>query len=336
MNTQAFHAKDIGMYHLGLHHYKNINDMLMPQLDGTSLIAVISGYHLYNTIEDRIEALDRGASDYTASVVGRALDAILVENWTDTNGIQTADPRIVGNTRRVSHLTPFEARELSISGAKVLHYHTLLPLAEKGIPLVVKNAFEPDAEGTYISQNKPTNSHVVEAIAHKKGYVIVTMQKMGIDDMRRLVGLVGDTFERYQIPIRQATTGVDSVSLAIEEKDVDGNLQEAIDYLVGKGVGDKDRVIYRHNMALVSVVGEGMQNAPGVLGKIFGSIGRYGISSPFQFTSERSVLFAVNQDRAEEAVRIVHDAYFGNAAVRCLKNTAYLFAGKNFYRNKAA
>ena len=257
------------------------------------------------TIDSHITTLGRGGSDYSAAIIGMAIDADEIQIWTDVNGIMTTDPKIVADARPVRQVSFAEASELAYFGAKVLHPKTILPAMRKNIPVRVLNSFNPSDEGTKIVSSSKKSEYTIKAIACKNKTALIHI------DSTRMLGAYGFLarlfyiFDKYKKSVDVISTSEVSVSLTIDENgSIDGMISEL------KEIGDVE--IYR-NKSIICIVGEGMKHTSGIAGRTFSALGRDNINIEMisQGASKINITFIVDGKDTQKAVQILHEEYFG-------------------------
>ncbi|MBI2124328.1 aspartate kinase [Candidatus Pacearchaeota archaeon] len=294
--------------------YDSMKTALRAALARDELI-VLPGFFAVDSL-DRFTTLGRGASDIIGSHVAHAVDAEIYENWTDQNGILTAHPDVVENPQTIGRLTYREARELAISGAKILHQDTLSPLISKGIPLNVRNTFNPPHSGTYIGPTKEPNGHVVEGIAHKTDFAVIYLEKIGIEGEVGYLSRVTDIFARHGLPIERSPDSSDSLALIVPQNKGANKykIKAVVREIEENGLVDSE-VNVQYDRGLICVVGEGMRYASGVLAKVTGALASAGINieTCIQGPSQRNITLGLHPNDVHRAVRAIHNAYFGNS-----------------------
>ncbi len=286
-----------------------IRQTLEPLL-ARGITPVVTGF-IGATPEGITTTLGRGGSDYTAALLGAALEAAEVHIYTDVNGVMSADPRIVPDARTLPRLSYREVAELAYFGAKVLHPKTIRPVVERGIPLRVRNTFDPDGADTLIVAQAEAVPGTVKAVTLIRGLSLVTVEGRG---MLGVPGVAARTFGAVAgtgtsvILITQASSE-QSITFAVPEtasQAVAGALEATFAAEIARR--DIDRILVSPPVAIVTVVGAGMQHTPGVAGRIFTALGqnRVNVLAIAQGSSEVAVSFVVEADDAEAAVRAVH------------------------------
>ncbi len=312
-NIGFFTDSNFGNAKLKEYSYKKISEALTSVLRKSDEIIVVPGFYGIDEF-GKYATFSRGGSDLTGAILANALNAELYENWTDTDGIRRANPKIVEDAEVIERLTYREARELAYSGAEILHPDTLIPLIAKGIPLNVRNTFNLNKKGTYITQNKDANGHVVEGIAHKEGFALIHIEKTGMNDEVGYLHRLTKIFDNYKISIDQMTTSIDSVSIAVSANGNGEKIKKMLKDISEEGLADAGAANVEYDKALVCVVGEGMRHTPGVLKRVSQALSANSINieTLYQGPSERSIIFGLIQENAKKAVRAIYDSYFRN------------------------
>ena len=273
--------------------------------------AVIPGF--YGVMPDgKIRTLSRGGSDITGALAAAALDADVYENWTDVSGILMADPRIVENPKTIDRATYSELRQLSYSGAQVLHEMTVFPVREKGIPLNIRNTNDPEHPGTMISEEfselrEP--GRFITGIAGKKDYSIVTISKKGMAGAVGTLRAIVECFEQNTIPIVYTPTGIDVISLVVPTEKLTPHLYSLTDDLRTRI--HPDRIKVTDNIAIVAAVGRKMAFRAGTSGKIFAALGEKAINIRMisQGPDELNILVGVDEKDYAATIRVLYDAF---------------------------
>jgi len=271
--------------------------------------AVIPGF--YGAMPNgTIKTFPRGGSDITGSIVARAADAVLYENWTDVSGFLMADPRIITNPAPIDVITYRELRELSYMGAIVLHEDSVFPVRIAKIPINIKNTNEPDERGTLIVSHTDSNpERVITGIAGKKNFVVITIEK---DMMNAEIGFVKrvlEVFEKYNINFEHMPTGIDTLSIIINESDGETFKDSLFKELQEKV--SPDSIEYQKSLSLIAVVGRGMVRTKGTAAKIFQAVSDAGVNVRMiaQSSSELSVVMGINDGDYERTTRAIYDAF---------------------------
>ncbi|MGD2165005.1 MAG: aspartate kinase [Anaerolineae bacterium] len=287
-----------------------VTTRLAPLMD-KAVIPIVTGF-VGATQEGITTTLGRGGSDYTAAILGDCLDADEVWIWTDVDGVMTTDPRIVPEARVLPVLSYNEVSELAYFGAKVVHPRTIRPVVERGIPLWVKNTFNPASPGTRIDQETETAPNTVKAVTAIEKLSLVNVEGRG---MMGVPGIAARTFAAVAsqgasvLMITQASSE-QSISFLIPMDTVEPVIR-AIEEEMALELArrDIDRVWSMDDVVIVTAVGAGLRTTPGVGARIFGALARAEINviAVAQGSSECSISLAVDSDDAARAVQRIHD-----------------------------
>ena len=274
--------------------------------------AVIPGF--YGLMPDgKIRTLTRGGSDITGALAAAALGADVYENWTDVSGILMADPRIVDDPRPIERATYSELRQLSYSGAQVLHEMTVFPVREKNIPLNIRNTNEPENPGTMVCEEFRESSsdrhRFVTGIAGKCDYSAVTIHKKGMAGSVGNLRNMAEIFENNTVPICYTPTGIDCISMVCPTEKLTPHLYSITDDLRREMRPDAIKVT--DNIAIIAVVGRKMAYRTGTAGKIFAALGEANINIRMisQGPEELNILVGVDRKDYANAVRVLYNAF---------------------------
>ena len=275
---------------------------------------VIPGF--YGALADgSIRTFTRGGSDITGALAAAALDADVYENWTDVSGILMADPRIVENPESIPRLTYAELRELSYLGAQVLHEDTIFPVAEKNIPLNIRNTNDPAHPGTIImehfdeDENPADERRFITGIAGKKDYSVVSISKRGLSSEVGAIRKVFEVFENHGLAVEYTPNGIDAVSVVVPGGKLEKVLHGIVSQLQEK-LGPVEIQVTK-NLAIVAAVGRRMAGRPDIAGRIFSALGREGINIRLisQDPREVNVIIGVDGKDFASAVRVLYDSF---------------------------
>ena len=265
--------------------------------------------------------LGRGGSDYTAAILGDCLDADEVWTWTDVDGVMTADPRVVPTARVIPELSYSEVGELAYFGAKVLHPKTIRPIIERGIPLWVKNTFNPDLAGTRVSSEFKRPPGALTAITAIRDLSIVNVEGRG---MLGVPGIAARTFSAVarqgaSVLMISQSSSEQSICFVIptaSAAQVIGSIEQEVALELLRG--DIDKVWAQDRIEIVTVIGSGMRETPGVSARIFGALGRAGINviAIAQGSSEFSISLVVDAADANRAVQAIHSEVIENGSAK--------------------
>ena len=260
-----------------------------------------------------IKTFTRGGSDITGAYAAAALDADVYENWTDVSGILMADPRIVDDPMTIPQVTYDELRELSYSGAQVLHEGTIFPVREKGIPVNIRNTNAPDHPGTIIQEEFEKGELVADrfitGISGKKDFSIVHLSKRGLSNEVGLLRRILTIYERHNVSVVYVPNGIDSVSVVVETDHIEPVLYTILAEIQQEIQPDTLTVI--DELAVVTAVGRHMANTPGISGKLFGALGKAGINIRFitQSPDELNIIFGVENKDFKQSIRVLYDKF---------------------------
>ena len=291
------------------------NKLVVDTFENLPRVSLVPGFISRDRDTDEITNLGRGGSDYTAAIIAAALDAEVLEIWTDVNGFMTADPRVISSAYTINELSYVEAMELCNFGAKVIYPPTIYPVCVKNIPIKVKNTFNPENPGTIIKQKIEDDRKPIKGISSIKGTALINVTGLS------MVGVIG---VNRRIFTRLADNGIsvfmvsqasseNSTSIGVREEDVN----EAVRVLNEEFAAEiEDGAMFpmqvELGLATVAIVGENMKHTPGIAGKLFGTLGRSGISviACAQGASETNISFVVKADSLRKSLNVIHDSFF--------------------------
>ena len=267
----------------------------------------------YGTLPDgHIMTFSRGGSDITGALAAAALDAEVYENWTDVSGILMADPRIVDNPQAISEVTYDELRELSYSGAQVLHEGSIFPVREKNIPLNIRNTNAPNDPGTIIQEcfdedHEP--NRFITGITGMKNFSIISLSKRGMSNQVGVLHKVLTVLVRHGISVDYVPNGIDNVSVVFPTDSLGSKLYTILSE-IQKEV-EPDSLEVHDQIAVVAAVGRKMAYRPGISGKIFAALGEAGINIRMinQGPDELNIIFGVDNDDFRKAIQVLYDSF---------------------------
>lgn len=302
-------------------HGKNVLDsdytseLVRSAFSKRSKTAVVPGFISSDKETGEITNLGRGGSDYTASIIAAALDADVLEIWTDVDGFMTADPKVIHSAYTINELSYVEAMELCNFGAKVVYPPTIYPVCVKNIPIKVKNTFNPENEGTTILSKVENDAKPIKGISSIKGTTLITVAGLS------MVGVIGVNRRIFTaladngISVFMVSQASSENSTSIGVRDVDA--EEAVRVLNNEfakeiETGAMFPMHAESGLATVAVVGENMKHTPGIAGKLFGTLGRSGISviACAQGASETNISFVVEGKSLRKSLNVIHDSFF--------------------------
>jgi aspartate kinase len=285
---------------------------LAPLLaDGS--VPVVTGF-IGATVEGKLTTLGRGGSDYSATILGAALDATEIIIWTDVDGVLTADPGLVAEARTLQEISYNEAAELAYFGAKVLHPKTLRPVSEEGIPVWIRNSFLPERNGTKITATGHPTRRGVKAITAMSNVTLITVGGRGIVG---LPGVAAKTFtaaasaQANVLLISQSSSGND-ICFIIDSGDAARTVAELrAAFASDLAHKEVEHITVNADIAIVAVVGDRMRGTPGIAGRVFSVLGRRGINiiAIAQGSSEYNVSLVVEAGLMREVVQALHSEF---------------------------
>ena len=259
--------------------------------------------------------LGRGGSDYTAALVAAALNAEVLEIWTDVDGFMTADPKVIRSAYTIDELSYVEAMELCNFGAKVIYPPTIYPVCIKNIPIRVKNTFNPEGRGTIIKGKVENDSKAIRGISSIKGTTLITVSGLSMVGVigvnRRIFTALAD--HGISVFLVSQASSENSTSIGVRDEDAD----KAVSVLNKEFEAEiEDGAMFpmhaESELATIAVVGENMKHTPGIAGKLFGTLGRSGISviACAQGASETNISFVINARYLRKSLNVIHDSFF--------------------------
>ena len=295
----------------------DLTDKLIKEaFDGKDLkVVVVPGFISTDKETGEITNLGRGGSDYTASLIAASLHAEVLEIWTDVDGFMTADPNVIGKAYTIQHLSYVEATELCNFGAKVVYPPTIYPVCKANIPIRIKNTFNPSAEGTIINHENRSSGRLIKGISSINDTDLLTVQGLG------MVGVVGVNHRIFQslanagisvFLVAQASSE-NSTSLGLRHVDAEPAcevLNSEFAKEISMGLMEPVRAV--GNLSTVAIVGENMRQTPGIVGKLFQTLGRNGINmvACAQGGQETNISFVVKADQLRKTLNVIHDSFF--------------------------
>ena len=277
--------------------------------------AVVGGFISSDAESGEVTNLGRGGSDYTASIIAATLDATVLEIWTDVDGFMTADPKVISSAYVIPELSYVEAMELCNFGAKVVYPPTIYPVCIKHIPILIKNTFNPDAPGSIIKDDVKSDERSIKGISSIKGTTLITVAGLSMVGVigvnRRIFTCLADN--GISIFMVSQASSENSTTLGVQDVDADEACR-VLNEEFQKEIEDGSMfpMIADRGLATVAIVGENMRNVPGIAGKLFGTLGRSGISviAFAQGASETNISFVIKQDFLRKALNVIHDSFF--------------------------
>ena len=295
------------------------NQLIEETFNPLPKVALVPGF-ISSSIEGEVTNLGRGGSDYTAAILAAALGARRLEIWTDVDGFMTADPRVISSAYVIDRLSFTEAMELCNFGAKVIYPPTIYPVYHKNIPIRIRNTFNPTARGTYITKDKVKDEGkaLIKGISSINDTCLITVQGLG------MVGVIGVNYRIFKTLAKNGIS-VFMVSQASSEnnttfavRNADADLAVKVldeEFALERAQGDMSDTVAEKDLATVAIVGENMKRTPGIAGKLFGTLGRAGISviACAQGASETNISFVIKLKYLRKALNSIHDSFFLSA-----------------------
>lgn len=271
--------------------------------------AVIPGF--YGSMPDgNIKTFSRGGSDITGSIVAKAVQADMYENWTDVSGFLIADPHIIPNPKAIDVITYRELRELSYMGATVLHEDAIFPVRKEGIPINIRNTNSPEDKGTLIVEGtcrKPR--FVITGIAGKKDFASVTIEKAMMNSEVGFCKRVLEVFDENDISIEHMPSGIDTMTIFVHQDEFEEKEQKVIAGIHRRV--EPDYLDLESDLALIAVVGRGMRATRGTSGRIFSALAHANVNVKMidQGSSELNIIIGVRNHDFEAAVKAIYDIF---------------------------
>lgn len=317
--AELFDARDFikTKPHFGKHivEFAPTEELIRARFAVMPKVTVVPGFIASDNQTGDVTNLGRGGSDYTASVLAATLKADSLEIWTDVDGFMTADPKVISNAYVIEHLTFVEAMELCNFGAKVIYPPTIFPAYHNNIPIRIRNTFNLDAPGTYITKDKTPDSRTIKGISSINDTCLITIRGLG------MVGVIGVNYRIFKA-LSKSGISVFFVSQAASENTTsigvrNGDAELAVQVLSTEfaqeiSMGEINPPVTQHDLATVAIVGENMRHRPGVAGKLFGTLGRNGINviACAQGASETNISFVVAKENLRKSLNVIHDSFF--------------------------
>lgn len=275
--------------------------------------AVLPGF--YGSMPDgEIKTFSRGGSDITGALIAGALNADVYENWTDVSGFLMADPRIVKNPKQIREISYKELRELSYMGASVLHEDAIYPARIANVPINIRNTNNPDDPGTYITAEvsetaENEENRIITGIAGSRDFTVIALYKNMMSSERGFVRKILNILDDYDINFEHMPSGIDTVSVVLSNKSINGRLDEVLDDFRSRLKPDSIDVF--ENMALIATVGHGMSYREGVSATLFKALAEAGVNIRMieQGSSEMNIIVGVENKNFEKAICAIYDAF---------------------------
>ena len=309
--------KTVKQFNKHIVDFELTNPLIKETFQPLPKVSLVPGFISSSAETGEVTNLGRGGSDYTASIIAAALDASILEIWTDVDGFMTADPRVISSAYVIDRLTFTEAMELCNFGAKVIYPPTIYPVYHKNIPIRIRNTFNPEVPGTYISREKAKEEGkaIIKGISSINDTCLITVQGLG------MVGVIGVNYRIFKtlakngisvFMVSQASSE-NNTTFAVRNADADLAVQVLNnEFAMERTQGDMNDTVAEKDLATVAIVGENMKRTPGIAGKLFGTLGRAGISviACAQGASETNISFVIKHKYLRKALNSIHDSFF--------------------------
>ncbi|MCI9640233.1 aspartate kinase [Anaerovoracaceae bacterium 41-7] len=272
--------------------------------------AVLPGFYGSNAEDGKVRTFSRGGSDITGSLVARAVDADIYENWTDVSGFLMADPRIVKNPKPIHKISYKELRELSYMGASVLHEDAIYPARIANIPINIRNTNLPEDPGTIITaEHDESNTNVVTGIAGSKDFTVIAIYKNMLSSERGFVRRILAILEDMDINFEHLPSGIDTISVVVSNKSLDGRLDELLEAFEKQLSPDHMETF--EDIALIATVGHGMSSRSGVSAALFTALAEAEVNIRMidQGSSEMNIIVGVQNRDFDTAIRAIYQAF---------------------------
>ena len=294
---------------------KLVKEAFSPSVLTPKTVCVVPGFIARDRDSHETTNLGRGGSDYTAAIIAASLDAEILEIWTDVDGFMTADPKVIKSAYTINELSYVEAMELCNFGAKVIYPPTIYPVCIKNIPIKVKNTFNPNHPGTLIKEKIEDDNKPIKGISSIKGTSLITVTGLS------MVGVIGvnrrifTTLANKGISVFMVSQASSENSTSIGVRDEDAAAAaEVLNAEFAKEIetGAMFPMQVESGLATIAIVGENMKQTPGIAGKLFGTLGRSGISviACAQGASETNISFVVDGRFLRKSLNVLHDSFF--------------------------
>ncbi|MDH6359128.1 bifunctional aspartate kinase/homoserine dehydrogenase I [Parabacteroides sp. PF5-9] len=309
--------KTVKQFNKHIVDFEQTNKLIQETFQPLPKVSLVPGFISSSSENGEVTNLGRGGSDYTASILATALDASVLEIWTDVDGFMTADPKVISSAYVIDRLSFTEAMELCNFGAKVIYPPTIYPVYHKNIPIRILNTFNPEAPGTYISKERPKEGGkaLIKGISSINDTCLITVQGLG------MVGVIGVNYRIFKTLAKNGIS-VFMVSQASSENNTtfavkNGDADLAVEVLneefaLERVQGEISDITAEKELATVAIVGENMKRTPGIAGKLFGTLGQAGISviACAQGASETNISFVIKLKYLRKALNSIHDSFF--------------------------
>ena len=292
-----------------------VEETFKDLIGGVVKVALVPGFISTDVNTGEVTNLGRGGSDYTASIIAAALGAKALEIWTDVDGFMTADPRVINTAYTIDTLSYVEAMELCNFGAKVVYPPTIYPVCIKNIPIYIKNTFHPDAQGTVIQEECADEGRAIKGISSINNTSLITVSGLSMVGVigvnRRIFSTLADN--GISVFMVSQASSENSTSIGVRNEDAERACKVLNEEFAKEiEMGAMYKMSLESGLATVAIVGENMKHTPGIAGKLFGTLGRNGISviACAQGASETNISFVVESKSLRKTLNVIHDSFF--------------------------
>jgi aspartate kinase len=270
---------------------------------------VIPGFY-GGTPDNQVRLFSRGGSDLTGSIVARAMETSIYENWTDVSGIYVADPTIVQNPKRITEITYNELRELAYRGANVIQQESVIPVEQTDIPIHILNTMHPEEPGTIITNDVQDNASIITGMSVLSGYAAINITKQSNHNVTSVLRDVLDLFLRYRLRVEHIPTGIDTFSVITKRSEIKDVYFDFMNDL--RNIDGVTTIEEETDIALIAIVGRNMAHIPGVAGRIFSTLGHHKINIKViaQASKEISIIIGVKEDDYNQAINVLYQEFY--------------------------
>lgn len=292
------------------------NSLIKERFGSHTRVSLLPGFIASDLKSGVVTTLGRGGSDYTAAILAAALDASILEIWTDVDGFMSADPRVISNTYVIDHLSYIEAMELCNCGAKVIYPPTIYPVYYKNIPIVVKNTFNVDAPGTLIThEQSKVEGKPIKGISSISDTTLITVAGLGMVDVIGVNHRIFKALAKGGVSVFMVSqaSSENNTSIGVRSADAESAVQLLDSEFAHEiEVGEMEPMSMESDLATVAIVGDDMKHTPGIAGQLFNTLGRNGINviACAQGASETNISFVIKLSQHRKALNVIHDSFF--------------------------
>lgn len=309
--------KTVRQFNKHIVDFELTNQLIKETFNPLPKVALVPGFISSSRDNGEVTNLGRGGSDYTASIIAAALNASILEIWTDVDGFMTADPRVISSAYVIDKLSFTEAMELCNFGAKVIYPPTIYPVYHKNIPIRILNTFNPEAPGSYIANIKEefNGKAIIRGISSINDTCLITVQGLGMVGVIGVNSRIFKTLAQNGISVFLVAQASSENNTTFAVRNADAELAVKVlneEFALERAQGDMNDTIAVKDLATIAIVGGNMKHTPGIAGKLFGTLGRAGISviACSQGASETNISFVVKLKYLRKALNSIHDSFF--------------------------